>query len=230
MAKFEVALLNLMGNSNIGVYLQASEKYVLVPPGIGEEELSTIREVLRAEIVEALIGGSRLLGVLAAGNSRGLLLGSTVREEEVKRIRESLGDSVQVEVLSSKNNAVGNLIACNDRAALVYPGLERDALDLIRDVLDVEVEERMIAGIGTVGSIIVVTNKGGLVHPDATDDEIEFLSSFFGVPFLTGTVNFGVSFVRTGLVANTKGALVGGETRGPEIARIQMALGGGVNE
>nr|MEB3860148.1 translation initiation factor IF-6 [Desulfurococcales archaeon] len=83
-------------------------------------------------------------------------------------------------------------------------------------------------GIPTIGSIIVVTNRGCIVHPDAGEDEIKFLSQVFGVPVLPGTANFGISFVRMGIVANSKGAIVGEETRGPEIVRIQMALGGGM--
>jgi len=99
---------------------------------------------------------------------------------------------------------------------------------VIRDVLGVEVVKRSIAGIPTVGSVLVVTNRGGLIHPDAEEEEVKALSEIFRVPILTGTVNFGVSFVRIGLVANSYGAIVGEETQGPEIARIHMALGGGV--
>jgi len=39
-----------------------------------------------------------------------------------------------------------------------------------------------------------------------------------------GTVNRGNIFVRSGIVANSKGALVGYETTGPELLRIQSAL------
>ncbi|MCE4609221.1 MAG: translation initiation factor IF-6 [Desulfurococcales archaeon] len=228
MAKFDVALLNLMGNSNIGVYLYATDKYVIIPEGLEEKEKEVISEILQVDIVEAQVGGSRLIGVLVAGNSNGLLLGSTVRDDEIAKLKKEL--DINIEVLPSKNNAVGNLVAANDKAALVYPSLEKESIRIIQDVLGVEAVARPIAGITTVGSVLVVTNKGGLVHPDATEEEVKFLEELFKVPVLTGTVNFGVSFVRTGIVANSYGALVGGETRGPEIARIQMALGGGVNE
>ena len=230
MAKFEVVAVTLMGNPNVGVYVHATDKYVLVPEGVEEDKLSLIAEVFGIEPVQVTVNGSRLVGVFVAGNERGLLLPSTAGDEEVALIRRALGDSIIVEKLPSRNNAVGNLVAANSKAALVYPGLERDALKIVRDVLDVEVEARPIAGISTVGSALVVTNKGGVVHPDASEEEVEFLSSFFGVPILTGTVNFGVAYVRTGLAANSRGAIVGAETSGPEIARIQMALGGGGGE
>jgi len=75
-----------------------------------------------------------------------------------------------------------------------------------------------------VGSAAVVTDEGGLVHPDATDEELEKLSDFFGVDVDIGTVNFGVAFIKTGLVANNYGALVGANTTGPEIMRVMKAL------
>ncbi len=230
MAKFEIVSMTIMGNPNVGVYIQATDKYVLAPEGLEEDKKETIREVMGVEVYEVTVNASRLIGVFAAGNSRGLLLPATAGDDEVERIRKLLGDSVIVEKLPSRNNAVGNLIVANDRAALAYPGLEKEALKIVRDVLDVEVEARSVAGVSTVGSVVVVTNKGGVVHPDATEDELEFLSSLFGVPVLTGTVNFGVAYVRTGLVANSRGALVGADTSGPEIARLQMALGGGGSE
>ncbi len=224
--KFEVALVTVFGNSNIGVYITASDKYVLMPEGVDSEVVDLARQVLGVEPVIGLIGQSRLLGVLAAGNSNGLLVGSTVREDELQAIKEALPD-INVSVVPSRNNAIGNLVAANDRAALVYPDFDSESIRIIRDTLDVEVVKRPIAGITTVGSVLVVTNRGGLVHPDAGEDEISFLQDLFKVPILTGTVNFGMSFVRTGLVANSRGALAGGETTGPELARIQMALSGG---
>lgn len=227
MAKFEVQALSIMGNSNVGVYIVATDSYVLVPKGIEPERKEIIGEVLKLEPIETTIAGTRLVGVLAGGNNKGLLVPSNIEDDELRALKRILGDGVIVEVLPSRNNAVGNLIAANSRAALVYPELEKDAIKIIRDVLDVEVYQRAIAGVSTVGSVVAVTDRGGLVHPDATEEEVRFLSEIFGVPILTGTVNFGVAFVRTGLAANSRGAIVGEETSGPEIARIQMALGGG---
>lgn len=227
MARFEVQALSIMGNSNIGVYVFATDSYVLVPKGIEADKKEVIADIFKVEPVETTIAGTRLVGVLAGGNDKGLLLPSNIEDEELRFLKKSLGDGVVIERLPSRNNAVGNLIAANSKAALVYPDMERNAVKIIRDVLDVEVFERPIAGVSTVGSVIAVTSRGGLVHPDATEEEVEFLTEVFGVPFLTGTVNFGVAFVRTGLAANSRGAIVGEDTSGPEIARIQMALGGG---
>ncbi len=224
--RFQVAKLNLYGNPNIGVYILATDKYVIVPEGLTREELEVIESVLRPRVLlEATIMGTRLIGVLLAGNSHGLLLPSGA-EEEVSKFEKELG--VAVGVLPSRHNAVGNIIVANDKAGLAHPGLDDEALKAASEVLGVEIHRRDIAGVTTVGSAIVVTNRGGLVHPDVGEEELEELRRIFGVPIEPGTVNFGMELVRTGLVANSYGALVGEETSGPEIARIQTALGGGV--
>ncbi len=223
---FQVEKLNLYGNPNVGVYVAASDSYAIIPEDAEAGVEKVVMEVLKVDrVVRVKILDTRLVGVMVAGNSNGLLLPQGA-EDEARFLGRVL--SVNVALLPSRNNALGNLIVANDKAALVYPGLEREAVKTVEDVLGVEVFKSSIAGIGAVGSIIVVTNRGGIVHPEASEEELRFLEDIFKVPFETGTINFGIEFVRTGLVANSYGALVGEDTTGPEIARIQIALGGGV--
>ncbi|OYV09323.1 MAG: translation initiation factor 6 [Methanosaeta sp. NSP1] len=47
----------------------------------------------------------------------------------------------------------------------------------------------------------------------------------FGLPIDVGTVNMGSPLVGSGLLANSKGYLAGFETSGPELGRIEDALG-----
>ncbi len=223
--RFQVAKLNLYGNPNIGVYLTATDSYVLVPDDIGGSEEEVIREVLGVDsIVRLRIHGMRLVGVMAGGNSNCVALprDATLEAEVVKKRLD-----VNVVLLPSRNNAIGNVMVANDRAALVFPGMEDEAVKALRECLGVEVEKGSIAGVQTVGAALVVTNRGGVVHPEASEDEIRFLEELFRVPIEPATINFGVELVRTGLVANSYGALVGEDTTGPEIARIQLALSGG---
>lgn len=226
MRRYEVAKLSIHGNPNIGAYIQASDSYVLLPPEMEEKDVKLASEVLGTErLVKTTVLSTRLLGTLTAGNSRGLLLPRGVSEEERRRIAEALSD-VSVSVLDARENALGNLIAANDRAAAVYPKLDRSAMRLISDVLGVEVVPMTLCGTGVVGSVLVVTSRGGIVCSETSEEELKALRELFKVPIIQGTVNFGVSLIRVGLVANSYGALVGEETTGPEIARIQMALGG----
>jgi len=220
-----IELMNIHGNPNVGVYVFANNRVALVPPTITEKDKKRIAEVLEVEVIEARIADMIINGVMVAGNDRGLLLPRIVKPEEYDELRSQLSGKMKVEILEVRQTALGNLIAANSRAALVSPLISRTALDKIKEVLGVEVvAQRPLADITTVGSMVVVTDKGGVVHPGVGEDELRMLGNLFGVEFATATVNFGLYFVKAGLVANNKGAIVGDETTGPELMRIQQAL------
>jgi translation initiation factor 6 len=225
--RFEISKLSISGNPNVGVFIHATDTYIIVPPGLAEKEVKVVRDVLGVDrIVEGTVFNMRLLGVLVAGNNNGLLLPRTITDDELRVFKKALGD-INIAVVDTVENALGNLVAANSRAAVVYPYFEPKVVKVIEDTLGVEAHRMAIGGISVVGSVLVVTDRGGLVCPEASEDEVKKLSSIFKVPVVQGTVNFGVSFIRAGLVANSNGALVGEDTTGPELARIQMALGGG---
>jgi translation initiation factor 6 len=94
----------------------------------------------------------------------------------------------------------------------------------IEDCLGVEAVFSSIAGIQTVGSCGIATEKGCLLHRDAKEEEIKIVEEVLKVKVDIGTANFGSPFVGSCIIANSKGALVGESTTGPEIVRIQEAL------
>ena len=95
----------------------------------------------------------------------------------------------------------------------------------ISHVLDVEVQRGSIANFKITGSVARATNKGVLVHPAASEDEIEYIEKLFKTPVDVGTVNNGTQLVGACAVANSKGVMVGLNTTGPELARIEEAFG-----
>ncbi|MEM4096723.1 MAG: translation initiation factor IF-6, partial [Metallosphaera sp.] len=95
----------------------------------------------------------------------------------------------------------------------------------IQKALNVEeIKKGSIAQVIIVGSVGVVTSNGGLVHIETPESELKSLSALFKVNLEVGTVNFGNAFVRSGMIANRHGVLVGSSTTGPEILRIQRAF------
>jgi translation initiation factor 6 len=122
-------------------------------------------------------------------------------------------------------NAAGNDILANDYGALVHPELKTTTIKQISNILGVPVQKGTIASLGTVGMAAVVTNKGCLCHPKATDEERQQLKKVFDVDVMIGTVNHGFPMIGSGLVANTKGAIIGNMTTGIEMGRIEEALG-----
>jgi translation initiation factor 6 len=204
----------------IGVFATCTENVVLVPTGTKPEICDILEDSLDARVIKTLVNGSVVIGALSRGNSNGFLFsyGTDARE-----MQELIG--VQVEVLPDKLNAVGNIVLANDSAALVHPELSDRAIETIARTLKVEVYRGTIAGIKNVGMAGVVTNKGLMVHPKVTSSEREILEKIFELPVDIGTTNFGTQMLGSGLLANSKNYLAGSDTTGPELGRIEEALG-----
>lgn len=219
-------MLHAFGNPYVGVFITASEKWALIPESAPDKVELAIQRNLGVEAIRASIGETPLLGILCVMNSKGLLLGNIVKEEEVDRIRKAVGDALVVDVLDEiKENALGNLILTNDSTAIVSPLIPPPARAKIADTLDVEVVQMKLGGSNFVGALGVATNRGVLLSPILSDEEVNTLISLMKVPKGgIGTVNRGNVFVKSGVVANSRGALVGFDTTGIEMMRIQASL------
>lgn len=217
-----IHLVDLYRSPNIGVFMKANEKFVLMPKGAASSKASHIAEYLEAEVVPVSVGGSRLLGPLICMNSHGILVSPLAEEDEVADLRRRT--DIPVERITTKYTAIGNLVAANDKGAVVSRLLSRPAIDLIADVLNVPVAVTDLASYVQVGSMIFATNTGGIVHPKASDEEIQTVKEALNVGIEAGTVNGGVPIVASGLVANARNAIVGSLTTGPELMILSRAL------
>ncbi|WP_135303895.1 translation initiation factor IF-6 [Haloarcula amylovorans] len=211
------------GSSYVGVFARATDDCVLVRPDVDESLREDLGEELEAPVVPTTIGQSGTVGALATGNGNGLLVSARVRDTEIERIQEVV--DVPVTKLPGRINAAGNVVCCNDAGAYVHPDLSDTAVETVSDGLDVPVERGVIAGVNTVGTAAVATNEGVLCHPKATDGELDTLEDLLSVPADIGTVNYGGPLVGSGLVANDYGYVCGSDTSGPELGRIDAALG-----
>lgn len=213
--------LKIAGNSLLGVFARCTEKVVLVPQEVGEADRHTLEAGLKVQAVQMQIGGASVLGSLIAANSNGFVVTHHAGDKDLEFLREH----GRARRLPARINAAGNVMLVNDSAALVHPGLSSKACETIEKTLGVTVEKGTIGGLKTVGMAGSVTNKGLLVHPRITAEEIAVLERIFTLPIDVGTVNLGSPLVGSGLLANSKGYLAGFETSGPELGRIEDALG-----
>lgn len=220
--KFEVAPISIYGTSTIGVYLFANNSITVAPMDTPEKVINTIRDTLGTEVIKVSLAKSPLIGIFMVGNDNGVLVPSIAVEEEVNELRR-LG--LNVAVLKTKYTAIANLVLTNNRKTVVSPIIEREYVNLIRDILGTEVVVDEICGTYLVGSIAVANDRGVLLSPDAKDDDVKKVRDYFNLNVDVGTVNRGRSFIRGGLVVNNNGGLVGNDTTGFEIVRIMQVFG-----
>jgi translation initiation factor 6 len=211
------------GSSYVGVFARATDDCLLVRSDIDDDLQEACGEELAVPVVSTTVGGSGTVGALAMGNENGLLVSSRATGRERERIAEAT-DRPVVE-LPGRINAAGNVVLANDTGALVHPDLTREALQTVRDALDVPVQRGAIAGVHTVGTAAVATNRGVLCHPKTSDETLDELEDLLDVPADIGTINYGGPLVGSGLLANDTGYVVGESTTGPELGRIDAALG-----
>ncbi len=217
-----IMLADLFGSPNIGVYAFCNEKIAIVPPGLPERRIQRFHDYLGVDVCVTGVGGSSLLGVLVAANSNGLILPHFVRDFEADKIKWAA--DFRVEILEERWTAYGNLILANDRGAVVHPELSSSLKRAVRDVLDVEVTVGHIGGMPYVGALAVATNLGAIVHPSIKESEKSVIEETLHVEAQAGTINGGVPFVKSGLLANTKGAVAGPLSRGPELMELTRTL------
>jgi translation initiation factor 6 len=217
-----VYLSSIVGSACIGVYSLATEKVVVIPEMFPLKKAERMAEWLKVQLVHTSIGGSVLVGALACANSHGILLPHFVREEDIACIRSLFEGNVTV--METKKTAYGNLVLANDYGAIVDPRFKEPQIRQIAGALGVEAVASEIAGLPYVGALAAATNKGVLAHPLLKDEERKLLENVFKVPVDVGTVNCGVPYVGTGLLANSHAAVAGSLTSGPEMFIIGNAL------
>ncbi len=217
-----VYLTSIIGSASIGVYSLATEKFVLIPKMVPLDKAEKTAEWLKTKLIHTSIGGSLLAGALACANSNGIVLSPFARQEEIDTIKASFDGNVAI--LESRKTAFGNLVLANDKGALVDPRVKQPLIKLVKDTLGVEVVPGTIADLTYVGSLAVATNRGVLAHPLLKEAEKKVLESVFKVPVDVGTVNCGIPYVGTGLIANSHAAIAGSMTTGPEMFIIGNAM------
>jgi len=215
-------LLDFNENPNVGVYCRTNDKVAFLQQKLLKKIKKKIIDALQVKLEELAIYDSSIVGSLLTMNSHGAAL-TWIANQSVIEIITNYG--LEVTVIKDVLNAAGNDILVNDYGAMVHPKMKNETIKQLKKTLEVPVERGTIAEQGIVGMAAVVTNKGCLCHPKITPEEKKHLEQLFNVESMIGTVNHGDPMIGTGLVANSKGAIIGRNTTGIEMGRIEEALG-----
>jgi translation initiation factor 6 len=219
-----VKRITIGGSAVLGVFATCTEDFLLAAPPISDDEQLNFLHELQVTPCSLRIGSSSVVGSLIAGNSNGFVVSGWALKDEIAILEADTNGSA-VRKLPGLINAAGNVILANNTAALIHPNLSGRAERVIAETLNVDVHRGTIASLKTVGMAACATDRGVLAHPKTTEGELSILEDAFGVAVNIGTVNYGSPLVGSGLLANSKGYVVGQESTGIELGRIDESLG-----
>ena len=207
---------------NIGVFINVNDTIGLVPMGFAETKANKLAEYLNVEIFHTAIANTMLIGTLSVMNNKGILLPSTAYQDEYDYLKNET--DLEVGVLDTKFNALGNVICANDKGAIVSPALSKQDCKVISDVMGVEVLQKKIAGSHLSGVSLKANNTGGVIHPEAEEKDIKIIEDLLSVNVEQTSINGGVPYVTSGILANNHCIIVGSMTSGSEIINLTRAF------
>lgn len=215
----DITQVEFRGNASIGVFAVANDHVAVVPLGVDDDVIQRIQTTLEVPVVQTLVSNISLVGTMTAMGPDSILVPPFTREEEIKPVLE-VAPNLQLVVVPTKLTALGNVMCISKNAALVNPDLEDAAKEAIADELSIEVIDGYIAGSRLVGAALLRTKRGILTHPLIQEEEIEIVEASLHRNSDITTVNRGIPYPRTGMIANSKGVVAGTDTTGPELMRI----------
>lgn len=216
---------DFLGDHNIGLFARSSDRFCVAGHHLTEKRVSELEKVLGVDVVQLSVANSEIVGIFCAMNSNGIVVPHIATSSEVKFFR-SLAEErgISFGMLKSNFTALGNLILCNDKGAVVSELFTEKEKKNISNFLGVDAEYGSVAGLKSVGSCGIATNRGCVLHRDASEDELNNFQKTLGVDTDVGTANFGSPFLGSCAIANSNGLVAGGSTTGPEITRMMETL------
>lgn len=206
---------NYEGDSNIGFAATVTPEYAIYPPEFNRKDF------FESKSVETFVTRTRLPGLFTAGNSNCILVPEGMTDRELGKMEES---DISFKVIDARRNAFGNMILANDSGAFISPKLE-DVKEEISEALEVPVEVGTIAGIPNPGVAAAANNKGVLLHREASEEDAKKVAEILDVEEVDiGSINMGSPYIGSGLICDDENVLVGEDSTGPEIGRIDRTL------
>lgn len=206
---------NYEGDTSIGFFATVTDEQMILPPDWKRTDF------FEGDQAETFIARTRLVGLYTAGNSNCILVPRNTTEHERGKLEQS---EVTFEVLQTRENALGNLILANDKGVVISPKLEH-CKEQIEDALEVDAVVSTVAGLPNPGVCGVANNQGVVLHREANEEEAERIKEALDVENIDiGTINMGSPYIGSGALATNENVLVGEDSTGPEIGRLDQML------
>ena len=212
---------DFMGEGYLGLFGFATDKYCLISNRLSDNKQTKIAEHLKVDVIPTTIFNFFLSGILSTGNSKSALVPYLIDDSELAHLRKR----INVTPVPDKFTALGNLIAVNDYGGIISDVFSQKSKAVIDEALGITTVQGKIAGSSEVGALCTVTNKGFVITPDVSDEEMRQLEKIFGVKGGRASANMGSKLVGICVIANSNGFIVGQETTPIELEYINEALG-----
>lgn len=212
------------GLYNIGLYGFANDKFALIGKEIPDDIACEMSKVLKVPIHKITIAGTSLVGVFVAGNNNKLLVPNIIFDDEKLALKEA---GVDFEVFDTKLTCLGNNIIVGDDVAIISTEFSDAEEKRLAVSLGVKTLRINLNGMTSVGSLVVLnlSKKRALISNDLSRDDQKIIESTFSVESTPGSINMGSPYVRSGIICNDNGFIVGSDSGGPEITNADNALG-----
>jgi len=197
------------GSPHIGVFCLLNDHIALVPYSTPARFEHLLKSELGVEVVRTTLAGTPLLGIFACMNNSKIIIPDVIEKEEIKVLKDHVSEII---ILKERYTALGNLISLNDHGAVCSR--------YIKSIDEIPAKRIRVADSDLIGSAIYSNNHGFLAHRDASQKELEEIHAVLRVKGDIGTLNFGDPLVKSGIMGNKKGILVGKFTSGPEMQRV----------
>jgi translation initiation factor 6 len=223
-----VETMNIKGETNIGLMIYVNNKFALIPKICDEETTKKIEEILKVPCYKISIAGTPLIGVFLNGTKDKILVPEIIYDKELENLLK-IGKKHNIEIIKFKTEltCLGNNILISKNKAILNPDYNPEEQKFVAEKLNIEVKTGKIANIEIVGATIVINeNKNkALIHREASKKDISLVEKTFDVEVETGSVNMGSPYIKSGIICNKNGFLVGSDSGGPEIVNADQALG-----
>lgn len=228
----KVIQLSVEGNPTIGLYGFANNYFCILSKIFTEQQVVEIGKILQVPCYQLNLVNSTLVGAFLSGNDHCLLVPYLVEADELSALQTIVTAAnkkhdiaMKIALVHHKITALGNTVLCNNHGCLVSPGFSADIKKIIRQALKVPLHPGMIADTDVVGSSVAHNSAGAVVHMHITSEQLEEVHSLLGVPCVLGTANFGSPYVKTAVLCNDHGMVVGSTSTGIEVENIYETLG-----
>ncbi len=206
-------------NPNIGLFFKLNNSVCLAPFSLTKGLKNTIEERMDVKIIQTSILHTDIIGIYTIMNDNGVIV-PDLAEEEKKLLKKELN----IFESHSKFNAFGNNLVINNKIGLINEEIPKNDIKKYEDVLGIELIPKKIANHKTVGSLMVMNDRGFLVSYLVSEEEKKELEMELNLKGERGTINMGSGFISLGALVNNNSYLVGSSSTGYEIGKLEEAL------